>query len=149
MSSLPANAQGLRGLEIRRQAVDFPVAVAGRIEAAAARDFLRCIGVLGCSIGAASRGLRQRPFGRRRQRALAGFLIFVRACCGRFLWRLVVCWHRLSLGVALPLPQGGSVIADRREAASPESTLTERAGHVRIVIMDSGLLAALGPGMTA
>ncbi len=41
------------------------------------------------------------------------------------------------------------VIPDRRVAASPESITTIGAGLSRPVVMDSGFLALLGPGMTA
>jgi hypothetical protein len=41
-----------------------------------------------------------------------------------------------------------TVIPDRRAAASPESITTISAEDSPAVIMDSGLLAALGPGMT-
>lgn len=54
------------GLKIRRQPVHFPVAVTGRIEAAAAAGFLGMIG-LAVAFGAARCCFGQRAFGRRRQ----------------------------------------------------------------------------------
>ena len=56
-------------LEIRDQAVLFPIAVAGRVETAAAAGFLGLIGVA-VTLGAARCGFGERAFGGRRQRAL-------------------------------------------------------------------------------
>ena len=54
----------LRRLEIRDQAVLFPIAVAGRIETAAAAGFLCLIGVA-IALGAARCRFGERAFGRR------------------------------------------------------------------------------------
>ena len=55
-------------LEIRDQAVLFPIAIAGRVEAAAAAGFLGLIGVA-VALGAAGCRFGERALGRRRQRA--------------------------------------------------------------------------------
>src|ERR1700692_4968894 len=79
-------------LEIGDQSVLFPIAVAGRIETAAAAGFLGLIGVA-VAFGAARCRFGQRAFGCRRKWALfAGFTLgFGRR---RVLW-LRVGWHRL------------------------------------------------------
>lgn len=87
-------------LEIRGQPVLFPIAIAGRIEAAAAAGFLGLIS-LAVAFGAPRCRLGKRPFGGRRQRAL-----FVRWALG-FGPVLRLGWHRPRLGVAVALLQGG------------------------------------------
>ena len=59
---------GVGGLKIRRQPVDFPVAIAGRLGAAAAADFLRLLAGLPVAFGAARRRLGKRAFRGRRER---------------------------------------------------------------------------------
>jgi hypothetical protein len=59
----------LRGLEIRDQAVFFPVAIPGRIEPAAAAGFLGLID-MAITLGTACCRFCERAFGRRRQRTL-------------------------------------------------------------------------------
>jgi hypothetical protein len=56
---------------------------------------------------------------------------------------------RASMAMMIRLPDNAlRVIAYRRETANPQSIATARAGLAPIVIMDSGLLASLGPAMT-
>jgi hypothetical protein len=61
----------LRRLEIRDQAVLFPIAIAGRIKAATAAGFFGLAGVA-ITLGAACRRFGQRAFGCRRKWALRG-----------------------------------------------------------------------------
>jgi hypothetical protein len=77
----------LRRLEIRDQAVFFPIAIAGRIEAAAAAGFLSLIGIT-VAFGAARCGFCEGAFGGRRQRAL-----IARLALG-FGWGFRLGWHR-------------------------------------------------------
>jgi hypothetical protein len=78
----------LRRLEIRDQAVLFPIAIASRVEAAAATGFLGQTGIA-IALGAAGRGFSQGAFGRWRQRTLFARLAL---SFGRI---LRVGWHRL------------------------------------------------------
>src|ERR1700722_3374392 len=71
-------------LKIGDQAVLFPIAVAGRIEAAAATGFLALLRRLAVAFGAAGGGFGERALGGRRQGA---------PLCGGG-------WHRPLLGVA-------------------------------------------------
>jgi len=75
-------------LKIRRQAIHFPIAIAGRIEPAAAAGFLRLIGVA-VTLGAACCSFGERAFGGWRQRALIALLAL------RFGRVLRLGWHRL------------------------------------------------------
>jgi len=73
MELVPASATRellSKKLEIRRQSVDFPVAVAGRFEAAPAIDFLGLIGRMAVAFGAARRRLGERALRFRREYAL-------------------------------------------------------------------------------
>jgi hypothetical protein len=83
---------GEPGLKIRGEAVDLPVAVAGRIEAAATVDFLRSIEQVAVAFGAACHGLGECALGGRHQWPLLGRSMFSRVCCGRC-WRSVIGWH--------------------------------------------------------
>jgi hypothetical protein len=77
-----------RGLEIRDQAVLFPIAIARRVKAAAAAGFLGQSGVA-VAFGAAGCGFFKRAFGGWRQRALVAHLAL------GFGWVLWLGWHRL------------------------------------------------------
>jgi hypothetical protein len=77
--------------KIRRQPIHFPIAVAGRVAAAAAAGFLGLFGGFAVALGAAGCGFGERAFGGRRQRALVARLALG---FGRVLW-LRVGWHRL------------------------------------------------------
>jgi hypothetical protein len=70
-------------LEIRRQPVDFPVAVARRFGTVAAGNFLRAIDRMPVPLGAACRRLRQGALRSRRERVLGGrAIVGLRKGCG-------------------------------------------------------------------
>ena len=74
-------------LKIGRQTVLFPIAIAGRIEAAAAAGLLGMVGIA-VALRAAGRGFGECAFGGGRQRALVARL----ALWLGWFWRLG--WHR-------------------------------------------------------
>ena len=79
-------------LEIRDQAVLFPIAITGRVEAAAAAGFRGLVSVA-ITLGTARCGFCERTFRCRRQRGLFAGLALGFGC--RRALRLRLGWHRL------------------------------------------------------
>lgn len=82
--TLGVSTDAAQALEIRRQALDLPVAVARRFRAVAPLDFLRAIGRRAVIGGAARRGLGKRAFGRRAERSFLDRGLFPDILGGRF-----------------------------------------------------------------